>query len=301
MEVDVHRRCAVVQFSALDALHAHENTAEACVDVELMDREPDPVGCNRMGRGWRSLISREIVVTIVSGSRDDQPESAADLNRRLGLSFSNLALLTRALTHRSYVNENPDSLEDNERLEFLGDAVLDFVVGAWVYNRFPEMREGELTKIRSAIVRNDQLANFARQLNLGAALRLGRGESSSGGRERDGLLGSLFEALIGALYLDGGLKAVEAFVHPLLESSQDFILDQIHDPKSRLQEWAQAEKMGTPQYVTVSSSGPDHAKVFEVEVRIQGITYGRGHGSSKQIAARIAAQTALEALGFSYK
>ena len=228
-------------------------------------------------------------------------ESASDLSRRLGLPFTNLALLTRALTHRSYVNENPDSLEDNERLEFLGDAVLDFVVGAWVYHRFPEMPEGELTKIRSALVRNDQLAMFARRLNLGGALRLGRGEFASGGRERDGLLGSLFEALVGALYLDAGLQAVETFVQPLLDESQEFILDEMHDPKSRLQEWAQSEKLGTPQYVTIGSTGPDHAKVFEVEVRIQGLTYGRGHGSSKHVAARIAAQTALEALGISYK
>jgi ribonuclease-3 len=228
-------------------------------------------------------------------------ESASDLSRRLGLPFSNLALLTRALTHRSYVNENPDSLEDNERLEFLGDAVLDFVVGAWVYNRFPEMPEGELTKMRSALVRNDQLAAFARHLNLGPALRLGRGEFSSGGTKRDVLLGSAFEALIGALYLDSDLEAVEAFVHPLLDESQEFILNELHDPKSRLQEWAQAEKLGTPQYVTVGSSGPDHAKVFEVEVRIQGATYGRGQGSSKQVAARIAAQTALESLGISFK
>jgi ribonuclease III len=227
-------------------------------------------------------------------------ESPADLSRRLGLPFSNVALLTRALTHRSYVNENPDSQEDNERLEFLGDAVLDFIVGAWVYNRFPEMREGELTKIRSAIVRNDQLAIFARRLNLGPALRLGRGEFASGGGQRDGLLGSLFEAVVGALFLDAGLGAVETFVAPLLEEAYEFILDEIHDPKSQLQEWAQSEKLGTPQYVTVSSSGPDHAKVFEVEVRIQGMAYGRGHGSSKHVAARIAAQAALESLGISY-
>lgn len=228
-------------------------------------------------------------------------ESASDLNRRLGLSFSNLSLLTRALTHRSFVNENPKSLEDNERLEFLGDAVLDFIVGAWVYDRFPEMPEGDLTKMRSAIVRNDQLAMFARAINLGGALRLGRGELAGGGNARDGLLGSAFEALVGALYLDKGLGAVESFVHPMLEESQDFILEEIHDPKSVLQEWAQAEKFGAPQYVTISSTGPDHAKVFEVEVRIQGVTYGRGHGSSKHVAARIAAQTALESLGISYK
>lgn len=228
-------------------------------------------------------------------------ESASDLSRRLNLPFSNLSLLTRALTHRSYVNENPKAQADNERLEFLGDAVLDFIVGAWAYNRFPEMPEGDLTKIRSAIVRNEQLANFSRRIELGRALRLGRGEAHSGGSDRDTLLGSAFEALIGALFLDAGLGAVEAFVNPMLNDVQDYILDEIQDPKSRLQEWAQAEKMGTPQYVTVSSKGPDHAKEFEVEVRIQGVTYGRGHGSSKGVAARIAAQTALEALGITYK
>jgi len=228
-------------------------------------------------------------------------ESASDLNRRLNLSFSDVSLLARALTHRSYVNENPGSLEDNERLEFLGDAVLDFIVGAWAYNRFPEMQEGELTKIRSAIVRNDQLANFARRIELGRAIRLGHGEAASGGNDRDGLLGSTFEALIGALYLDSGLEAVEAFVNPILNDAQDYILDEIQDPKSRLQEWAQAEKLGTPQYVTVAARGPDHAKEFEVEVRIQGAAYGRGHGTSKQVAARIAAQTALEAMGIAFK
>jgi ribonuclease-3 len=232
--------------------------------------------------------------------RDDE-ESASDLSRRLNLPFSNLSLLTRALTHRSFANENPSALEDNERLEFLGDAVLDFIVGAWVYHHFPEMPEGDLTKMRAALVNNDHLAGFARRLDLGRALRLGRGEHVSGGKERDSLLGSAFEALVGALYLDSGLGAVEAFVHPLLNDAQEAVLEDLHDPKSRLQEWAQAEKMGTPQYVTISSKGPDHAREFEIEVRIQGKTYGRGLGSSKQIATRNAAQAALESLGITIK
>src|SRR6266496_6198407 len=178
-------------------------------------RCPNPYPLSLGTRVWRSLSSWEISVTTSTLPRDDKSESASELNRRLGLTFSDLSLLTRAMTHRSYVNENPGSVEDNERLEFLGDAVLDFIVGAWVYHHFPEMPEGELTKMRSAIVRNEQLAVFARQLNLGAALRLGRGEYASGGRYREGLLGSVFEALIGALYLDRGLKAVQDFVHPL--------------------------------------------------------------------------------------
>ncbi len=227
-----------------------------------------------------------------------QTESPADLAKRLGLKFSNLALLSRAMTHRSFLNENPTALEDNERLEFLGDAVLDFMVGAWVYNHCPEMDEGDLTRIRSALVRNEQLADFARQLDLGRALRMGRGESASGGREREGLLGSTFEALIGALYLDAGLPAVETFIENLLDGVRDRVIlrSDIYDPKSRLQEWAQSQKLGTPRYVTVGSSGPDHAKIFEVEIRIKDQAYGRGKGPSKQVAEQVAAEIALETL-----
>ncbi len=229
----------------------------------------------------------------------NMPEPSAELARRLGLSFRNPALLSRALTHRSYVNENPNTMEDNERLEFLGDAVLDFVVGAWVYHHCPEMAEGDLTRMRSALVRNEQLAEFARSLQIGRGLRMGRGEASSGGRERDTVLGSTFEALVGALFLDAGLAAVELFMEPLLDSVRERVVmrAEIYDPKSRFQEWAQSEKLGTPKYVTVASSGPDHAKMFEVEVRINDRTYGRGNGPSKQVAAQVAAQTALEAIG----
>jgi len=206
-------------------------------------------------------------------------------------------MLTRALTHRSYVNENPNAVEDNERLEFLGDAVLDFIVGAWVYNRFPEMPEGDLTKMRSALVRNEQLAEFARHLNLGPALRLGRGESASGGSQRDGLLGSAFEALTGALYLDSGLTAVEEFVTPLLEGVRELVLTKIHDPKSQLQEWAQAQKLGAPRYKTIATTGPDHAKEFDVQVEIGGQVVGQGHGTNKHAAEHFAAKNALKTLG----
>jgi ribonuclease-3 len=226
-------------------------------------------------------------------------ESAAGLAERLGLHFSNLHLLVRALTHRSYVNENPDAVEDNERMEFLGDAVLDFVVGAWVYNHFPEMQEGDLTRMRSALVRTDTLADFARLLDLGAALRLGRGELSSGGHQRDNLLCATFEALIGALYLDAGIPAVGNFMEPLLAGSSAKVISHVehYDPKSTLQEWAQSNKLGTPHYITIDSSGPDHAKVFTVEVQVDGKIYGQGAGSSKQAAAQMAAHAALETLG----
>jgi ribonuclease-3 len=224
-------------------------------------------------------------------------ESASDLSQRLGLSFSSLSLLTRALTHRSYINEYPQAVEDNERLEFLGDAVLDFIVGAWVYNRFPEMPEGDLTKMRSALVRNEQLAKFARKLDLGRALRLGRGEASSGGHDRDNLLGSAFEALIGALYLDAGLGAVDKFVNPILEEAREFVLNEIHDPKSQLQEWTQSQKLGSPHYRVVGTSGPDHAVVFEMVVEVAGVLKGRGTGTSKSYAEHAAAQDALKNLG----
>jgi len=250
------------------------------------------------GDGVRGIICPEFQGENLMTQIDSWDfEPASELSRRLNLSFENLSLLTRALTHRSYVNENPEATEDNERLEFLGDAVLDFIVGAWVYHRFPEMPEGNLTKIRSALVRNDQLAVFARDLGLGNALRLGRGEHIMGGSHRDALLGSTFEAVIGAIYLDSGLKAVEAVVNPLLEEAQDSILNRIHDPKSQLQEWAQSQKMGAPRYQTISMSGPDHAKIFEVEVQIGEEVVGRGVGSSKHNAQSAAAGEALEKLG----
>ena len=230
-----------------------------------------------------------------AASAQEPVTSPQDLAERIGFKFPHLRLLTRALTHRSYVNEHTDVAEDNERLEFLGDAVLDFVVGAWLYNRFPEMAEGHLTRMRSALVRTEQLAIFARQLNLGPAMRLGRGELHGGGRDRDALLCDTFEALVGALYLHGDIKAVRDFVFPLLESAADEMVLQpdIYDAKSRLQEWAQARKLGIPRYETRSAEGPDHAKTFLVDVFIGAERMGSGVGPNKQMAAQSAAADAL--------
>jgi ribonuclease-3 len=221
------------------------------------------------------------------------------LQERLSVQFHDLSLLQRALTHRSYLNEHPEhSLEDNERLEFLGDAVLDFVAGAWLYDRFPEMDEGRLTRLRAGLVRTETLASFARRFRLGEALLLGKGEDDSGGREREKILCGAFEALIGALYLDQGMEAVQRFVEPLLEPALTDILERAadKDPKSLLQEWAQATLGETPLYRTVSSHGPDHAKQFTVEVLIGNTVCGRGTGPSKQSAAQAAAQNALSAV-----
>lgn len=234
-----------------------------------------------------------------SQSQKRDVETASDLNRRLGLFFSNLSLLTRALTHRSYTNENFDAVEDNERLEFLGDAVLDFVTGEWAYHCFPEMPEGNLTKIRSFLVRNERLAEFARKLNLGNSIRLGRGEKSSGGHLRDSVLGSTFEALIGAIYLDSDLNKVKKFVIPLFESVKESLLDELEDAKSELQETSQALKLGTPHYQVINVSGPDHARTYEVEVLIAGEVKGRGTGTSISLAERSAAREALK--GFKSK
>lgn len=226
-------------------------------------------------------------------------ESPQELAHRLGLPFKNWLLLSRALTHRSYLNEHPEALEDNERLEFLGDAVLDFVVGAWLYNRYPEMPEGDLTRMRSALVHTEQLAEFAREVGLGSALRLGRGELQGGGRERDALLCDAFEAVIGALYLDSGLDGVYQFITPMLdETAEDALINhRVEDPKSLFQEWAQAQGFAAPSYITRNAVGPDHSKEFEVDVLVNGEVYGSGRGHSKQLAAKAAAHDALQRLG----
>ncbi len=218
--------------------------------------------------------------------------------QRLCSLFDAEFLFRRALTHRSYLNEHPELMEDNERLEFLGDAVLDFLVGAWLYNHFPEMAEGQLTRLRAALVGNEHLAVFARHIHLDMLLMLGKGEEDTGGRKRPVLLGSVFEAFIGALFLNKGFEAVQNYVEPMLEEAVHGILDERKDvdAKSLLQEWSQARGHGAPVYHTVGAHGPDHDKIFDVEVRIGEKVYGQGSGHSKQAAAKQAAQAALDTI-----
>ena len=225
-------------------------------------------------------------------------ETPQELTQRLNLQFADVHLLSRALTHRSYLNEHPDALEDNERLEFLGDAVLDFLVGEWLYNRFPEMEEGGLTQMRSAFVQTGQLANFAREIGLDNAIRLGRGELKSGGKLRNSLLCDVFEAVIGALLLDQGMDMVKRFIYPLLEGAVNEIITKRknEDPKSMLQEWAQAKGFPPPKYMTINVSGPDHAKIFEVEARVNNRVVAVGEAMSKQAAEKSAAQKALDTI-----
>lgn len=221
----------------------------------------------------------------------------SELEEILEITFNEKSLLRRALTHRSFLNENPDyPLSDNERLEFLGDAVLDFLTAKYLYNHFPEIAEGGLTSLRAALVKRETLAQFATALNLGEYLLLSHGEAESGGRERQATLCATFEALVGAILLDQGLEAAEAFSLRCVEPEISRILDEelYKDAKSMLQEVAQGQLQITPTYRTVAERGPDHAKEFTVEVLIGGEVYGRGTGPSKQIAEQEAARMALQ-------
>lgn len=228
-----------------------------------------------------------------------EPHSKERLKAHLPANFTDDFLLNRALTHSSYINENRDAIEENERLEFLGDAVVSFIVAEWLYNRYPEKKEGFLTKIRAALVRTNQLAEFARSIELGPAILLGRGEDAAGGRNRDAILCDAFEALIAAIYLSTDLDTVRAFIIPLIEDQSEKILlnHTEEDAKSRLQEWAQSKGLATPVYHLVSETGPDHAKQFKVSVLVNGEEMGTGIGSSKQQAEKEAALAALHNLG----
>ena len=230
---------------------------------------------------------------------EDTKLTVEQLRDRLGLqSIKDVGHLTNALTHSSFVNENSNAQFDNERLEFLGDAVLDFVVGAWAYRHYPKMKEGELTRLRSSLVRTETLAELARKLGIGQAMRLGRGEIISGGRERDVLLCATFEAVVGAIYLSAGLEKAQSFITPFLLPLATEILQKFKtiDPKSRLQEITQSLGFGIPTYITVDSAGPEHSKTFVIEVRIKGEVWGRGEGSSKHSAQLAAAREALETI-----
>lgn len=219
--------------------------------------------------------------------------------------FKNTELFQQALTHRSYVNEHPNE-KDNERLEFLGDAVLGFWVGKLLYDRYPEMSEAHLTRLRSALVNEKQLAELAHQLGIGQLIRLGRGAQRDGGRENPALLSDTFEAIIGAYFLDSGIDAVRDYIHPLFSSVVEKIVkpqtDRTQPPslvdcKNRFQQWSLATFGQNPQYRIINESGLDHAKEFTAEVVVNGKVYGTGKGHRKQIAEKCAAEHALLTLG----
>lgn len=222
-----------------------------------------------------------------------------DLQQNIGLTFRDISLLQQAFHHSSFVNENPDStILDNERLEFLGDAVLNFIVAEKIYHEFPNLPEGELTLCRILLIREDTLAQLASELNLGDYLQLGKGEESSGGRQRRTNLADTFEAVIGAIFLDQGLAAARDFVLSKLSSHLEKIKngESGQNYKAKLQEFTQAEYKQLPTYRIVESSGPDHDRNFVVEVVLGDKVLGTGSGKSKKAAEMEAARSACNKL-----
>ncbi len=224
-----------------------------------------------------------------------------ELQRQLGISFNDEELFTRAFVHRSFIHEHPERnrpRESNERLEFLGDAVLNFLSAAWLYANFPDRTEGELTHLRAALVKTNTLAGFARSLDLGRHIKISRGEDTPVARNRPALLADVFEALLGAIYLDQGLDAVRIFITPFFEQQIAVVLSGSADIdyRTRLQEQAQSRFNCTPTYNMVDVCGPDHQREFTMEVVINEVRYGVGVGTSKQAAAQAAAREALNRL-----
>jgi len=221
-----------------------------------------------------------------------------ELETDIGYSFRHRQLLTAALTHRSYRFENKGVEFDNQRLEFLGDAVLGLVSAAHLYETFGDADEGTLTHLRSSIASGKALAKVARRLHLGERLMLGKGEERSGGRHRDSNLADVLESVIGAVYVDGGFKAADKMVRKLVMTELDSNTDNIWDqnPKGQLQEIAQRRWQCSPYYRTAGERGPSHAKLFTVEVVLNDLPVGRGRGSSKREAEAKAAIDAIEKL-----
>jgi ribonuclease-3 len=216
--------------------------------------------------------------------------------KKIGYSFENPDLLACALTHKSFANESADGIEDNQRLEFLGDAVLGLVVAEALMHRLPEAPEGILTQSRAALVNELVLAELAREIDLGEALKLGRGEEMSDGRDRSSTLCDAVEAVLGAVYLDGGFLAARDVVVHWLGERLDEVADgvDVRDAKGALQERLQADNRAAPVYNIVNEAGPDHAKTFEVEILVDGAVLAKGSGRSKKEAEKDAASRALK-------
>ncbi len=220
------------------------------------------------------------------------------LLKQLDLSFKNPQILEQAFYHRSYLNEVNLPIESNERLEFLGDSILALVVSFYLYNSRKSDSEGELTNLRAYIVKTNSLAKAGKALNLGSYLHLSKGEELGGGRENPQLLANTYEALLGAVYLDGGLEAVKKVIESSLLSlfEKELKGGPPKDAKSELQETVQERLKVSPHYKILETKGPDHAKKFVVAVYLKGKDFGRGFGGSKQIAEEQAAQEALKKL-----
>jgi ribonuclease III len=238
--------------------------------------------------------------TVDPAAKEGRPDDTKALEERLGYRFRDRDLLDRALTHRSRAHEEPSGdRADNESLEFLGDAVLGFLVADLLYREFPDFDEGRKSKLKAALVSTPALARLATAVDLGRYVKLGRGEEKTGGRRKQALLADSYEALIAAVYLDGGTQPVRSFIERELRP----LLDQVHLPdffgrdyKSSLQERLQAESRGLPEYRVAAESGPDHQKIFEVDLSVSGETIATATGRSKKEAEQEAARLALEKL-----
>ncbi|HEY6111791.1 MAG TPA: ribonuclease III [Chthoniobacterales bacterium] len=219
------------------------------------------------------------------------------LEDRIGYKFRNSLLLAEALTHPSLGHETQQRHFDNQRLEFLGDAILQLIISEYLYERFADQPEGQLTKLRSRLVSRDALKHYAAALDLGCFLLMGRGEEASGGRARISTLADAFEALIGAIYLDGGLEKTRDFVLTQAQQSLEEVAEEPVDinPKGHLQELLQSISPQSPVYELISESGPEHDKIFVVQAVWEGVVLGRGTGRSKKQAETAAAVEALEA------
>lgn len=210
--------------------------------------------------------------------------------------FNDKNLFELAFTHRSYLNESNGATESNERLEFLGDSILSFVVSIHIYEKFKDKKEGELTSLRSVLTNTETLYEVAKELNLGNNLRLSRGEEETGGRESKTILANTYEAVVGALYLDQGLEATKKFIHgTIIEKIDEIVSAQgLKDPKSALQEFMQENHKTSPRYEVLEESGPDHNKIYTVGVFFGDELLSKGEGKSKQEAEKKAAQNALK-------
>jgi ribonuclease-3 len=218
------------------------------------------------------------------------------LQKILRIKFKNKSLLLRALTHRSFVNESGKNIKDNERLEYLGDSVLGLVVNEYLFKHFEDYREGKLAKIKSAIVSEASLSKIAGGIPLGYFISMGKGEERSGGRDRPSILANTLEAIIGAFYLDSGLKSCRKFVLSLIKDDIESVnsLTYLRDPKTALQEYVQKKYKERPVYEVIDERGPDHRKEFTVKLIINGREVSTGQGTSKRLAETNAARASLK-------
>lgn len=225
-------------------------------------------------------------------------EKTQEIEAILGYTFRKKEWLEMAFTHRSYVNENRQALQHNERLEFLGDSVLGLLIADFLFHLMPDTPEGDLSTLRSRLVEASSCMRYVNFLNLAPYILLGKGERMNDGRGRESIISDLLEAIIGAIYLDGGLQAVRIFLFGKLIGEFEAILKTpVQNWKAALQDYCQKKHQQTPEYLLISETGPDHNKFFEIAVTILGQEIGRGSGSSKKEAQQASAKAALESLG----